>query len=115
MNRKAAAPSQGDVVWLDHDPRAGREHAGRYPVLVLSPQAYNAAAGLLLCCPITMQIKGYPFEVTLTGIKGLLGVVLADQLGSLDWSARNAERAGRATDDVVADVLAKLRVLLTQP
>lgn len=110
---KPAAPDQGDVVWLDHDPQAGHEQAGRRPALVLSPKPYNAATGLMLCCPVTSQVKGYPFEVALIGVKGLKGVVLSDQLRSLDWEARSAEKAGRAADDVLADVLAKLKVLLT--
>jgi mRNA interferase MazF len=100
------------VVWLDHDPQAGHEQAGRRPTLVLSPKAYNAATGLMLCCPVTSQVKGYPFEVELVGIKGLKGVVLSDQVRSLDWEARGAEKAGRAADDVVTDVLAKVKVLL---
>jgi mRNA interferase MazF len=113
VSRKAAAPDQGDVVWLDHDPQAGHEQAGRRPALVLSPKAYNAATGLMLCCPVTSQVKGYPFEVDLVGAKGIKGVVLSDQLRSLDWQARGAEKAGRAADDVLIDVLAKLKVLLT--
>jgi mRNA interferase MazF len=113
VSRKAAAPDQGDVVWLDHDPQAGHEQAGRRPALVLSPKAYNAATGLMLCCPVTSQIKGYPFEVDLVGVKAIKGVVLSDQLRSLDWEARGAEKAGRAADDVLIDVLAKLKVLLT--
>lgn len=110
---RPAAPDQGDVLWLDHDPQAGHEQAGRRPTLVLSPKAYNAATGLMLCCPVTSQVKGYPFEVDLIGVKGLKGVVLSDHLRSLDWEARGAEKAGRAADDVVADVLAKMKVLLT--
>jgi mRNA interferase MazF len=110
---KPAAPDQGEVVWLDHAPQVGHEQAGRRPALVLSPKAYNAATGLMLCCPVTSQVKGYPFEVNLIGVKGLAGVVLSDQLRSLDWKARGAGRAGRAADDVLADVLAKVKVLLT--
>jgi mRNA interferase MazF len=112
VSRKLAAPDQGDVVWLNHDPQAGHEQAGHRPALVLSPKAYNAATGLMLCCPVTSQTKGYPFEVELIGMKGVKGVVLSDQLRSLDWEARGAKIAGRAADDVVADVLAKLKVLL---
>ena len=111
--QRPAAPDQGDVVWLDHDPQAGHEQAGRRPTLVLSPKAYNAATGLMLCCPVTSRVKGYPFEVELVGVTGLTGVVLSDQVRSLDWEARGADRAGRAADDVVADVLAKVRVLLS--
>ena len=111
--KRPDAPDRGDVVWLDHEPRAGHEQAGRRPTLVLSPKAYNAATGLMLCCPVTNQIKGYPFEVELIGVKGLKGVVLSDQLRSLHWQARGAQRIGRAADDVVIDVLAKVKVLLT--
>jgi mRNA interferase MazF len=113
VSRRVSAPEQGDVVWLNHDPQAGHEQAGHRPALVLSPKVYNAATGLMLCCPITTQVKGYPFEVELVGVKGMKGVVLADQMRSLDWEARGAEKAGRAADDVLADVLAKLKVLLT--
>jgi mRNA interferase MazF len=113
VSRKVAAPDQGDVVWLNHDPQAGHEQAGHRPALVLSPKAYNAATGLMLCCPVTTQIKGYPFEVELIGVKEIMGVILSDQLRSLDWEACGAEKAGRAADDVLADVLAKLKVLLT--
>jgi mRNA interferase MazF len=113
VSRKVAAPDRGDVVWLNHDPQTGHEQAGHRPTLVLSPKAYNAATGLMLCCPVTSQVKDYPFEVELIGVKGVKGVVLSDQLRSLDWEARGAEKAGRAADDVVAAVLAKLKVLLT--
>ncbi len=112
VTRKASAPDVGDVVWLEHDPQAGHDQAGHRPALVLSPKAYNAATGLMLCCPVTTQIKGYPFEVALVGSKGLKGVVLSDQLRSMDWEIRQAKKAGRAEDDVVAEVLAKLKVLL---
>jgi mRNA interferase MazF len=112
VSRRRIAPDQGDVVWLDHDPRAGHEQSGRRPALVLSPKAYNRAAGLMLCCPVTTQVKGYPFEVPLIGVKGLQGVVLSDRLRSLDWGARGADKAGRAADDAMAEVLAKLKALL---
>ena len=113
MSKKVAAPDQGDVVWLNHDPQAGHEQAGHRPALVLSPKAYNAATGLMLCCPVTTQVKGYPFEVELIGVRGMKGVILSDQLRSLDWEAHGAKKAGKAADDVLTDVLAKLKVLLT--
>jgi mRNA interferase MazF len=112
VSRQAAAPDQADVVWLNPDPQAGHEQAGHRPALVLSPKAYNAATGLMLCCVVTSQIKGYPFEVALVGVKGVSGVVLADQVHSFDWEARQAQKAGRAADDVLLDVLAKVKVLL---
>ena len=81
-------PDAGDIVWIDFDPQAGREQAGHRPALVLSPAAYNDKTSLMLCCPMTTRVKGYPFEVTIAGSKD--GVVLADQVKSLDWRKRNA-------------------------
>ena len=112
VTHKLAAPDAGDVVWLEHDPQAGHEQAGHRPALVLSPKAYNAATGLMLCCPVTSQAKGYPFEVAMVGTQGLKGVVLSDQVRSMDWEARQATKAGRAADEVLTEVMAKLKVLL---
>jgi mRNA interferase MazF len=106
-------PDQGDIIYLDFDPQSGHEQAGRRPALVLSPRAYNSTASLALCCPLTTKIKGWPFEVdTETDLAGAKGVVLADQIKALDWRARNGELAARASKKVVADVLARLKVLL---
>jgi len=107
------APDQGDIIYLDFDPQSGHEQAGRRPALVLSPRAYNDKASLALCCPLTTRIKGWPFEVnTETELAGAKGVVLADQVKALDWRARNGELAARAPKRVIAEVLAKLKVLL---
>lgn len=103
-------PEAGDIVWLHFTPRAGHEQAGHRPALVLSPAAYNHKTSLMLCCPITTQIKGYPFEVALAGTPP--SVALADQVKSLDWRARNAARKGAASAEELADVRAKIRALL---
>jgi mRNA interferase MazF len=104
-------PDRGDVVWLQFNPQAGHEQAGRRPALVLSPSAYNAKVGLAILCPITSQVKGYPFEVEIRG-QEVNGVVLADQVKSLDWRVRAAELVERASGSVVQDVLQKLATLL---
>lgn len=105
-------PDRGDAIWLEFNPQAGHEQAGWQTALVLSPQAYNEKVGLLICCPITNQKKGYPFEVQLPTDIGVTGVVLSDQVKSLDWAARKAAFIARVPDDVVKDVLAKLHTLL---
>src|SRR5437762_13948374 len=93
VSRKTAyVPERGDAVWLTLDPQAGHEQAGRRPALVLSPAAYNGRVGLALCCPITNQAKGYPFEVALPDGLAVSGVVLADQVKSLDWRAWRVPR-----------------------
>ena len=106
-------PARGDVVWLEFDPQAGHEQARRRPALVLSPIAYNRRVGLALVCPITSQVKGYPFEVTLPASSlELRGVILADQVKSLDWRARQAAHLGRVPDSTVAEVVGLIDRLL---
>lgn len=105
-------PGRGDLVWLESDPQAGHEQRGRRPALVVSPHAYNGKVGLALCCPVSSRAKGYPFEVALPGSSKVSGVVLADQLKSVDWSARQAQRIEAAPADVVEEVLAKVLTLL---
>lgn len=106
-------PDRGHLVWLTFDPHAGREQAGRRPALIVSPAAYNGRARLALVCPITGQIKGYPFEVPLPSGLVVSGVVLADHLKSVDWAARRAAFAGKAPEGVLSEVLAKLAPLLS--
>jgi mRNA interferase MazF len=108
---RGPVPERGDVVWLSFSPQTGRERAGRRPALVLTPAAFNDRVGLAFVCPVTSRIKGYPFEVALRG-GDVSGVVLVDQLRSLDWRARRAEPAGKAPASVMTEVLAKLRPLL---
>jgi mRNA interferase MazF len=105
-------PEAGDLVWLTFDPQAGREQAGRRPVLILSPKTYNARSGLALACPITNRAKGYPFEVPVPAGRGVTGVILADHVKSIDWKARRAEKLGRCTAEVFEDVRARLAPLL---
>src|SRR5437588_3853817 len=113
VSRKAAyVPERGDAVWITLDPQAGHEQAGRRPALVLSPGAYNGRVGLALCCPITSQVKGYPFEVALPAGLPVAGVVLADQVKNLDWRARRAVRICAVPEQVLAQVLQRLDTLL---
>lgn len=108
----AYVPDRGDAVWLTFNPQAGHEQAGRRPAVVLSPATYNRKVGLALCCPITNQIKGYPFEVVLPANRKVTGAVLSDQIKSLDWKARDAELITRLPQAVTDEVLKKVRTLL---
>jgi mRNA interferase MazF len=103
-------PDAGDIIWIEFDPQSGHEEAGHRPAVILSPAAYNAKAGLIVCCPTTTKVKGYPFEVALSG--EVASVALADQVKSFDWRARRATRKGRATTAELADIRAKLRALI---
>ena len=105
-------PARGDLVWLQFNPQAGHEQAGHRPALVISPSSYNRRVGLALCCPVTSQVKGYPFEVLLPDGLGVEGAVLSDQLKSLDWRVRRARRIGSVPADVLQETLAKILALI---
>jgi mRNA interferase MazF len=105
-------PQRGDIVWLSFSPQAGHEQAGRRPGLVLSPKKYNGKVGLMLACPITSRAKGYPFEVDIPAGAGVLGVILSDQLRSLDWRERQAEYAGKVDVGTLDEVRSKLDAVL---
>lgn len=103
-------PDAGDIVWLRFSPQAGHEQAGHRPAVVVSPAAYNGRTNLMLCCPMTTQIKGYPFEVTVAGKRP--GAVLADQVKSLDWVERKAKYKGKASATELASVRARIIALV---
>lgn len=105
-------PDRGDLAWLTFTPHAGHEQAGRRPAVVVSPRGYNERVGLALFCPVTSRVKGYPFEVALPPGLEVAGVVLADQVKSLDWRARNAEPAGRLPKRTMTAVTQKLGALI---
>jgi mRNA interferase MazF len=105
-------PERGDVVWIHFNPQAGYEQAGRRPALVISPAAYNSRVGLALLCPVTSQVKGYPFEVLIPEGLRASGVILSDQVKSLDWRARRADFLEHLPESVVREVLQKLGTLV---
>ena len=112
MVARRYVPDAGDLVWITFDPQAGHEQRSRRPALILSPRAYNAKARLAIACPITSHVKGYPFEVALPDHGKVSGVVLADHVKNLDWSARRVKFAATAPAEVLTDVRERLRVLL---
>ena len=112
MTPSGGTPQRGDAIIIDFNPQLGSEQAGRRPAVVLSPGAYNQRVGLAIVCPITNQIKGYPFEVDIPEGTHVTGVILADQAKSLDWRARNARVVGQLPVSTVNDVLDKLNTLI---
>lgn len=112
MTASGPVPDRGDVVRISLNRQAGHEQAGRRPAVVLSPAAYNGLVGLALFCPITNQIKGYPFEVLIPPGLDVTGVVLSDQVKSLDWRARHAERIGSLPPGTLDQVLERFRTLV---
>lgn len=107
MRRHAYTPARGDLVWMDVSPQAGHEQGGRRPALVVTPSSYNSKVGFALVCPVTSQMKGYPFEVAIKG-----GVVLADHVRSIDWRVRKVAFISKTPRDVVEGVLGRMHALL---
>lgn len=105
-------PERGDIVWVDMNPQAGHEQSGRRPAIVISPGRYNSKVGLAIVCPITNQAKGYPFEVAIPDGFKIKGVILADQLKSIDWTARNMELIFKIPGSVVEEVQAKILAII---
>ena len=105
-------PQPGDVVWLEFDPQTGHEQRGTRPALVLSPAEYNSKTGMMVCCPITNQIKGYPFEVVILNNPAVSGAVLADQVKNLDWQAGNARFKGKISPGQMQEVRGRIKALL---
>lgn len=113
VRRSTYVPQRGDVIWITLNPQAGHEQAGRRPAVVVSPAAYNGKVGLAMLCPVTSQVKGYPFEVLIPEGLAVSGAILADQVKSLDWRAREAEFACSLAPETVHDVLQRIVVLLS--
>jgi mRNA interferase MazF len=114
--RRRYIPDRNDFIWIDLNPRLGHEQSGRRPAVVLSPKSYNRKTGLCIVCPATRQAKGYAFEVaTAADHPEETSVILADHIRCLDWRARNAQRIRAVSEDVVAEVVAKLEALIINP
>jgi mRNA interferase MazF len=105
-------PNRGDLLWIDFSPQSGHEQAGIRPALCISPKQYNQKVYLAIICPITSVAKGYPYEVELPANLKTKGVVLSDQVKSLDWQKRTAEFIEKIPKSTVNEVLAKLHTLL---
>lgn len=112
MTDSAYVPDRGHFVWLDFSPQVGHEQGGRRPALVLSRASYNLPSGMALFCPVTSRAKGYPFEVPLPDGLAVSGVVLADQVRCLDWRGRRVSPLGRADEDLLNEVLARVEAML---
>ncbi|ASK62255.1 mRNA-degrading endonuclease [Virgibacillus phasianinus] len=105
-------PDKGDLVFLNFNPQSGHEQAGHRPAIVLSPQIFNQATKFAIICPITRQAKGYPFEVELPDGLDIGGVILTDQIRSLDWKSRGLKIRGHASAEVVEKCIKKIHAFL---
>jgi mRNA interferase MazF len=105
-------PDRGDIVWLDFNPQAGHEQAGKRPALVLSPKFYNLRSGLALFCPITSKIKPYPYVIVIPADLEVKGVVLSDQVKSFDWKARRIKFICKMPPNIVNEVIDKFSTLI---
>jgi len=111
MVKKPYVPNRGDIIWIDLNPTRGHEQSNVRPALVLSEKAYNQKTNLVVVCPITSQVKGFNFEVSINELK-VKGVVLSDHVRSLDWTIRNARFIQKSSHEVFSEVEEKLSTLL---
>ena len=107
-------PQRGDTIWIEFTPQTELEQARRRPAVVLSPESYNGRTGLAILCPITSQVKGYPFEVAISTDLGVTGVILADQVRSMDWRARHATFISALPANLLDAVLERVGTLLAR-
>ena len=114
VDAQSHMPRRGDVVWITFAQQAGQEQTGRRPAVVLSPGEYNRKTGLAVLCPLTRQVKGYPFEVRLPAGLPVTGAILSDQVKSLDWRARKAELICTLPPETISEVLTKLATLFAR-
>lgn len=112
MSSELYAPSRGELIWLTYQPAAGHEQSGRRLAIVLSHEIYNRKVGMCIACPITSETKGYPFEVGLPAGLPVKGVILADQIRSVDWRSRQAQSIGHCSQETLTAVLAKVKALI---
>ena len=104
-------PARGDIIWLNFNPHLGHEQAGKRPAVVLTPKEHNRKTSLIIACPITSKIKGYPFEVRIAG-KNIDGVILSDQVKSIDWKIRDAQLIEQAPAETIAEIQERLSLLI---
>jgi len=105
-------PERGDIIWLEFDPQKGHEQKGRRPGIVLSKKEYNQKSNLAIICPITSKIKDYPFEVRINSI--IQGVILSDQIRSIDWKSRNAAFIEKIPEEILKEILENIDLLLNE-
>jgi mRNA interferase MazF len=114
VSRRGYIPERGDVVWMMFGPQAGHEQSGRRPGVVISPSIYNGKTEMALCCPVTSQIKGYPFEVLVPAGLKISGAILADHIRNIDWKTRRAEYLCKLPDKAMDEVTEKILSLLVK-
>ena len=105
-------PDRGDIIWLEFDPQKGHEQKGRRPGIVLSKKEYNQKSNLAIICPITSKIKDYPFEVRINSI--IQGVILSDQIRSIDWKSRDASFIEKIPEEILKEILENIDLLLNE-
>ena len=105
---KVYRPRKGDFISVTFDPQSGHEQKGRRPALVVSNTLFNEQTGLAIVCPLTTTHRGYPFHVAVLGNPDVMGFVMVEQVKSIDYRARQAKLLGKASEDLLDEVLSIL-------
>jgi len=104
----AYIPRKGDFIAVTFDPQSGHEQRGRRPALVVSNDLFNRHTGLCVACPVTNTRRDYPFHVSIPEGQDVTGVVMVEQVKSIDYRSRKVKRIGEAPDAVMQEVLSIL-------
>ena len=104
----AYVPRKGDFVTVTFDPQSGHEQRGRRPALVVSNDLFNKATGLCIACPVTNTRRDYPFHVSIPEGQDVTGVVMVEQVKSIDFRSRSVKHIGTAPEPVLEEVLSIL-------
>jgi mRNA interferase MazF len=105
-------PERGDFAGSVLDPYTGHEQGGERPVLVLSTKEFNATTHYALVAPVTRTIRDWPFEVPIPSGLRVSGVVLTDQIRSVDFAARHARFLFKAPPELVEQVLLRVASII---
>ena len=105
---KAYIPKKGDFIAVTFDPQSGHEQKGRRPALVVSNTLFNEQTGLAMVCPLTKTGRSYPFHLAVTDNPRVKGFVMVEQVKSIDYRARQAKTIGKASDNLLDEVLSIL-------
>lgn len=106
MNRYI--PQKSDFISVTFDPQSGHEQKGRRPALVVSNYLFNKKTGLAIVCPLTTADRNFPFHAEVVGNPDVHGFVMAEQVKSIDYRSRRAKYLGKASNELIAHVLAIL-------
>ncbi|MGX7199362.1 type II toxin-antitoxin system PemK/MazF family toxin [Enterococcus nangangensis] len=106
-------PRQGDILLLNTAPRSGHEQTGKRPYIVLSHNIIADYSNVVIVAPISSTQRNYPLYVPIHPNYQMktTGKVLLDQLTTIDYEARDCKFLEHAHEELVTELLLKVRAV----